>query len=73
VAPALRLWHLDFGLPSRNDPDETTFVRTALDMLEARSARWPLPPIAHPPCAGTRVPVEVFDRREPPHTSSSPR
>lgn len=33
LAAALRLWHLDFGLPSLNDPDEPIFVTTALDML----------------------------------------
>lgn len=33
VAAALRLWHLDFGLPALNDPDEPVFIMTALDML----------------------------------------
>ena len=29
----LRAWHLNFGLPALNDPDEPLFVMTALDML----------------------------------------
>jgi 4-amino-4-deoxy-L-arabinose transferase-like glycosyltransferase len=33
LAALLRLWHLDFGLPALNDPDEPVFVMTALDML----------------------------------------
>lgn len=33
VAAGLRLWHIDFGLPALNDPDEPLFVMTALDML----------------------------------------
>jgi hypothetical protein len=33
LAAALRLWHLDFGLPALNDPDEPIFIMTALDML----------------------------------------
>jgi 4-amino-4-deoxy-L-arabinose transferase-like glycosyltransferase len=33
TAAALRLWHLDFGLPALNDPDEPVFIMTALDML----------------------------------------
>lgn len=33
LALGLRLWHVDFGLPSLNDPDEPLFVMTALDML----------------------------------------
>jgi 4-amino-4-deoxy-L-arabinose transferase-like glycosyltransferase len=33
IAAALRLWHLDFGLPALNDPDEPVFIMTALDML----------------------------------------
>ncbi|WP_420146430.1 ArnT family glycosyltransferase [Sphingobium sp.] len=33
VAAAWRLWHIDFGLPALNDPDEPLFVTTALDML----------------------------------------
>lgn len=33
LALALRLYQLDFGLPSLNDPDEPVFVMTALDML----------------------------------------
>ncbi|MFV0624313.1 ArnT family glycosyltransferase [Sphingomonas sp. ac-8] len=32
-ATGLRLWHLDFGLPALNDPDEPIFIMTALDML----------------------------------------
>lgn len=33
VAAALRAWHLDFGLPALNDPDEPIFILTSLDML----------------------------------------
>jgi 4-amino-4-deoxy-L-arabinose transferase-like glycosyltransferase len=33
LAMALRLWHIGFGLPALNDPDEPVFVMTALDML----------------------------------------
>jgi MFS family permease len=33
LSAALRLWHVDFGLPALNDPDEPLFVMTALDML----------------------------------------
>lgn len=33
AAAALRLWHLDFGLPALNDPDEPLFVMVALDMV----------------------------------------
>jgi 4-amino-4-deoxy-L-arabinose transferase-like glycosyltransferase len=33
LAAGLRLWHLDFGLPALNDPDEPVFIMTALDML----------------------------------------
>ncbi|MBB3912417.1 ArnT family glycosyltransferase [Sphingomonas desiccabilis] len=33
LAAALRLWHLDFGLPALNDPDEPVFIMTTLDML----------------------------------------
>jgi 4-amino-4-deoxy-L-arabinose transferase-like glycosyltransferase len=33
LAAALRLWHIGFGLPALNDPDEPVFVMTALDML----------------------------------------
>lgn len=33
TAAALRLWHIGFGLPALNDPDEPLFVMTALDML----------------------------------------
>ena len=33
IGAALRLWHIDFGLPALNDPDEPLFVTTALDML----------------------------------------
>jgi hypothetical protein len=32
-ATALRLWHVNFGLPSLNDPDEPLFLMKALDML----------------------------------------
>ncbi|PTS90604.1 hypothetical protein DBR17_01055, partial [Sphingomonas sp. HMWF008] len=34
---ALRLWHLGFGLPSLNDPDEPLFVMKALDMLRGHT------------------------------------
>lgn len=33
IAVGLRLWHIDFGLPALNDPDEPLFVMTAVDML----------------------------------------
>jgi len=33
LAAGLRAWHLDFGLPALNDPDEPIFIMTALDML----------------------------------------
>lgn len=33
LSAALRLWHIDFGLPALNDPDEPLFVMNALDML----------------------------------------
>ncbi|NWK98188.1 oxidoreductase [Sphingobium lactosutens] len=33
LSAALRLWHLNFGLPALNDPDEPLFVMTALDMV----------------------------------------
>ena len=33
LAAGLRLRHIDFGLPSLNDPDEPVFIMTALDML----------------------------------------
>lgn len=33
LAAGLRSWHLDFGLPALNDPDEPIFIMTALDML----------------------------------------
>lgn len=33
AAVGLRLWHVDFGLPALNDPDEPMFVMIALDML----------------------------------------
>lgn len=36
IAAAIRLWHIDFGLPALNDPDEPLFVTTALDMLRER-------------------------------------
>jgi 4-amino-4-deoxy-L-arabinose transferase-like glycosyltransferase len=32
-AAGMRLWHIDFGLPALNDPDEPVFIMTALDML----------------------------------------
>lgn len=32
-AAAIRLWHVGFGLPSLNDPDEPLFIMVALDML----------------------------------------
>jgi hypothetical protein len=104
VAPALRLWHLGFGLPSLNDPDEAFFVMTALDMLrEGRlNPCWfghlgtllfyllamvivavaatgsAIGAVAFaadrtPAVRGDARPVEVSVRREPPHTSSSPR
>lgn len=37
IAAALRLWHLDFGLPALNDPDEPLFVMTAVDLLREQS------------------------------------
>lgn len=33
LALGLRLWHIDFGLPALNDPDEPLFIMTAFDML----------------------------------------
>ncbi|MFY9352559.1 MAG: glycosyltransferase family 39 protein [Sphingobium sp.] len=30
------MWHIDFGLPALNDPDEPLFVMNALDMLRER-------------------------------------
>lgn len=33
LAMGLRVRHIDFGLPSLNDPDEPVFIMTALDML----------------------------------------
>ncbi len=33
LAAGLRVWHLNFGLPALNDPDEPIFIMTALDML----------------------------------------
>ncbi len=33
AATALRMWHIGFGLPSLNDPDEPLFVMKALDLL----------------------------------------
>lgn len=33
LSVGLRLWHIDFGLPALNDPDEPLFVMNALDML----------------------------------------
>lgn len=33
IAAGVRLWHIDFGLPALNDPDEPVFIMTALDML----------------------------------------
>lgn len=37
LAAGLRLWHLGFGLPSLNDPDEPLFVMKALDMLRGHT------------------------------------
>lgn len=33
AALALRLWHVGFGLPALNDPDEPLFMMASLDML----------------------------------------
>lgn len=33
LAGALRAWHIGFGLPALNDPDEPLFILTPLDML----------------------------------------